>query len=1276
MADEFERDLLIGIRAVRGSLIDRESLLDLIRGWLRGGEQERFLGVLRERGRLTDEQIRTLMAEVDLEIGRAGEGRGAPSTEVGPDAAIRASLATRLDLGPAPVPAADAGAKAGAGPTGSGSSEPTLEFGGDATAGRLGAPPGVGLRYRVLDLLARGGLGEVYRAHDEELDRIVAVKLMRQSCAENAVSRSRFLLEAGITSILEHPGIVPVHGYGHIGDGRPYYAMRLIDGEPFKQAILRFHREAADGPHPRGRAPGLRQLLQRFIDVCDIIGYAHSRNILHRDLKPSNILLGPYGETLVVDWGLAKDIGPINRKPWCDGEPPGEPSHPGESPVEGQPTGQESTAGGVPDSDRTEHGTLTGTAVGTPQYMSPEQAAGDIDRVGTAADVYGLGATLYFLLTGSPPCDGPDIPSILARVRAGEIAPPRQARPWLPGPLEAICMKALELRPADRYDSPRSLAADIEHWLADEPVSTYRDPISVNVTRWGRRHRTFAVAFGVLLVSAVVGLALGTVLLGRANLLTEQQRNLAQEAARELENQLYVHRLNLAHREAQEGNISEAEELLALCPEGLRGWEWSYIARFCHQERSSLVGHEQSVNALAWGPGGARIVSGGGKPFTLAKADDRAELLLWDAQAGAVLRRFDGLPGSVHGVAISPDGRLIASASGYYGKSPAGEGRVRVWDAETGEVVLEYVDEHVNALCVTFSADGRYLAAGFGLYSSDYAGGHFTVFEVPGGRVVLDRVLEVGGVNDLAFHPDGRRLAVAGSGVIGVWDVEEGTRLGELAGHQSWVYSVAFHPDGRRLASGGWDRTVRLWDLETWSELDQLGEHDGQVLDVAFGPAGAMLASSGDDGVLRLWDVSSGEELATLRGHANEPTGIPEVAFSPTGDRLASAGGGDRMVKLWDASPEPQVIFDDQTGWITGLACPPGGKVAYSSSGDRSVARWDLDTGELLERLPGHDDWALSLAISPDGGRLASGGADHKVKIRDLREGGRIVEELALDGFVRGLAYSPDGRSLAAATDSSPTDPGGDRHGEVNVWDLAPGGPVRTILGSGPPVNAVSFSPDGKLLAVVVNSREGADPTPSRLVVFDWPSGGLRYEVEDRRDEGGRKAEGITGTSIAFSPDGRWLAVDGSGGVVRLFRAGDGRLERTLSGHRPTSQINALAFSPDGRRLASAGFDKLIKLWDPETGEELLSLRGHDGGVISLAFSRDGRRLVSGGVDWVARVWDARPLGTTAVPNSLPTPPEAGGGETARDFDAVSRSVPGAMSTDPVAPGWRTPGTR
>jgi serine/threonine-protein kinase len=401
-------------------------------------------------------------------------------------------------------------------------------------------PPAAGLppsRYQPIQFHAAGNLGEVLLAKDPELNRAVALKRIQERHADNPESRRRFLREAEITGRLEHPGVVPVYGLGQDPDGHPCYAMRFIQGESLKDAIERFHAQEKPGRDPGERRLALRQLLTSFVAVCKTMAYAHSRGVLHRDLKPANIMLGKYGETLVVDWGLARTFerdevtrshGEASLQPGLDG------------------AGSE---------------TQVGAMLGTPAYASPEQAAGHWDLVGPASDIFSLGATLYNLLTNASPYQGEAVQEIIAQASMGEVIPPRQRKKDVPRALEAICLKAMAKRRQERYATALDLAADVEHWLADEPVAAHRESLFERLARIGKRRRSAVVAGGALLLAALALAA--SLVLAHARTVAEKERKIAQEERTTAEGERELARRardqEKIAREAAENALEEAD---------------------------------------------------------------------------------------------------------------------------------------------------------------------------------------------------------------------------------------------------------------------------------------------------------------------------------------------------------------------------------------------------------------------------------------------------------------------------------------------------------------------------------------------------------------------------------------------------------------------------------------------------------------------------------------------------------------------------------------------
>ena len=448
VSQRIDRNLFFGLVALRMRLIDRAQLLDALDDWT--NDRSRTLAqILEARACLTAEQS-TLVDEIVA--GDCDED----------EKFVETRLVKFLTENP-PI--------------------------------QLAATEGTANRYQILWPHAKGGLGEVFLAEDTDLHRRVALKEIQARHAKNPVSRGRFVAEAEITGKLEHPGVVPVYGLGTHGDGRPYYTMRFIKGEDLATAIRRFHSTGEPG------FTGLefRWLLRKLVDVCNTVAYAHSRGVVHRDLKPANVMIGPFGETLVMDWGVAKLIG----------------RGAGTEAVSDDQGSTEWSEFDVVPQLANGSATVVGQAVGTPTYMSPEQAAGRLGLVGPLSDVYSLGVTLYVLLAGRGPFQG-SVPEVLRMVQEGRFEPPRRHKPRIPAALDAICRRAMALAPSERYQSALSLAADIDRWLADEPVSAWCDPWPDRARRWVRRHQPLVAGWATAVAVALMALGVAVPLLSLA----------------------------------------------------------------------------------------------------------------------------------------------------------------------------------------------------------------------------------------------------------------------------------------------------------------------------------------------------------------------------------------------------------------------------------------------------------------------------------------------------------------------------------------------------------------------------------------------------------------------------------------------------------------------------------------------------------------------------------------------------------------------------------------
>jgi WD40 repeat protein/serine/threonine protein kinase len=1041
-------------------------------------------------------------------------------------------------------------------------------------------------RYRVARRHARGGLGEILVARDEVLHREVALKRLQPERLHDLDSRQRFVREAEITSQLEHPGVVPVYGLGRVGDESPVYAMRFIRGDTLLQAIERFHAADSSRRDPGERRLALQQLLQRFLSVCNTIGYAHSKGVLHRDIKPNNILLGEYGETLVVDWGLAK----LQKE-----EGGGKKDEGGR--MKDEPEGSGSSFI-LPPSSFPE--TLAGTVVGTPAYMSPEQAAGDWLQVGAASDVYSLGATLYCLLTGQPAFRDARIGEVLDKVRRGEFPPPRQVSSQVPPALEAICLKAMVRRPEDRYAAPLELARDVEQWLAGEPVNAWPEPLTARARRWLARHPTLTTVAGVALVAAAV---LGTV---TAWLLAAYDREHSERTIAEVKMDAAVREREATHRELEridrdayadhvvgadnawwEADRDRARQLLGQCKPELRRWEWYHLRRCCQADEQVLSGHTSEVWAVTFSRDGRR----------LASASTDHTVRVWDAATGKLVRALTGHTGAVWAVAFSPDGRWLATGSD--------DQTVRLWDAATGEehAVLQRGFGEVMACC--FSPDGKRLAAATApdwRSSGPGVAGAVRVWELASRKLVRTFSGHASGLRGVAFSPDGTRIASCGyDGVVKLWDARDGRVLHTLAEHRGFVYDVAFSPDGRLLASASGDRTARIWDVATGRPLHQLMGHTNQVWGVAFSPDGNRLASCGDDATIKVWDVKLGRRLVTLHGHAH---GIAHVAFSPDGRRLASASD-DQTVRLWDPSLCRWArTLVGHTGGVWDAAFSPDGSRLATAGNDRTVKVWDVAAGTVLMTLPCPASCG-GITFSPDGRRLAAACDDGAVHLWDAATGREAGPLRGHTGLLWAVAFSPDGARLASASADK----------TVRLWDVATGAALVTLEGHSAEVRSLAFRPDGRLLA------SGGDDKTVRL--WDVDTGRLVRTL----------GHATSVLAVAFAPDGKTL-VAGTDETRRVMTREPGEIKlwdpdtgaERMAWRGTYGAIKRVAFSPDGKRLVSGNTNWMLNVWDAATGQNLLNLYGHVGTVNSVRFSPDGNQLVSSDLDGNVILWDGRPL--------------------------------------------------
>jgi len=606
------------------------------------------------------------------------------------------------------------------------------------------------------------------------------------------------------------------------------------------------------------------------------------------------------------------------------------------------------------------------------------------------------------------------------------------------------------------------------------------------------------------------------------------------------------------------GGLAETRTYSPILPEG----------QVVPDIKALYVNTRSEINSVAISPDGKIIASG---------SNDGA-VRLWDMGARKPIATFQGHTDIVNSVAFSPDGKTIASGSN--------DKTVRLWDMATG-IEIKRLQGHTDIVnSVAFSPDGKTIASG----SND---GAVRLWDMASGKSISTLPGHTGPIQSVAFSTvkDSKTLA-SGSrdGTIRIWDISSRKESKMLQGHTSWVNSVAFSPDEKTLTSGSADNTVRLWDIESGEEIKRLQGHTGTVYSVAFSPQGNTIASGSGDSTVRMWDFASGKEIKVLQGHTAP---VRSVAFNSDGKILAS-GSNDSIVHLWDmASGKKIQMIQGHTAIVWSVAFSPGSKTIASGSDDKIVRLWDIASGKLTATFQGHKGSINSVAFGPGGKTVASGSDDTTVCLWDMVSGKEIQTLQGHSDAVLSVAFSPDGKTIAS----------GSRDSTIRLWDADSGQLINILRGHTGPVTSVTFSPDGKTLAT------GSRDRTIRLWNIAW--GKLQAELQSYT---------ATVNSIAFSPDGKTIAAGSDDKIVHLLNIALGTETMRLEGH--TGSVYSVAFSPDGKTIASGSVDKTIRLWDIISGKQVVTLLRHSDDVNSVAFSPDGNKLVFGSRDTTVCLWD------------------------------------------------------
>jgi WD40 repeat protein/serine/threonine protein kinase len=1027
--------------------------------------------------------------------------------------------------------------------------------------------------YKLLEQIGEGGFGVVFMAEQTQpVRRKVALKILKPGMDTRQVV-ARFEAERQALALMDHPNIAKVLDGGQTSTGRPYFVMDLVKGLPITDSC------------DQARLT-LRERLELFVSLCQAVQHAHQKGIIHRDLKPSNVLVTLHdGRPLVkvIDFGIAKALG------------------------------QQLT-------DKT---LFTGFAqmVGTPLYMSPEQAALSNIDVDTRSDVYALGVLLYELLTGTTPFDKerlkeighdelrriireeePPRPSTristlgkaAATVSAQRKSDPKRLSQLCRGELDWIVMKCLEKDRNRRYETASAVAADVQRYLSDEPVLACPPSLRYRLRKFARRNKAALATVSVIAVTVLLGVAVlaGTTVriawekqqkdeaLAQARLSQTAAENEAEESRWRLVQQYVA----TGERLAEEGDLCAALAWLAEALELDRG----------DPERERP--HRVALNSLLWqvpAPVDVWVLPELANPGRAASPDGRRFLVVrdgvarvWDADTHRPLSPPLREAGDVRFAAFGPDGRLVLTADAGH--------TARIWDAATGLPVTK-------ALVV--------------------------------GRPITDAVLTADGRRVITLSEDGRAR---------LWDGTSGRVLPGMDGHGGLIRHVGFSPDGRLAVSAGEDRSVRLWASATGLLARELA-HRYPAWHASFSGAGDRLATASSEpgaGEVRIYDPGTGRLLDSFdqatawrallgpdgrqtltltfgdprldRGPGGKqavwlPYGRDSVlaGFSPDGARLLTTTR-DMQARLWDAEGRAlgPSLRHGAPIWHAGFS--PDGRRWRTADQDGVVRTWPAAASGTPARLMRHGDFVMRLALSPDGRRVVTGGCDGTARVWDL-DSGEGSPPLKHRARVWEVAFSPDGRRVATTSED----------GTARVWDARTGRPVTPELPHGLKIVFglteawVAFSPDGRC---VVTTGRG---TPGEK--GEWQA--QVWDAQTGRPAGPPLRHSLPPKMATFSPDGRHVLAAGSAGSF-VWDWEKGTVLFELCRGKPMAQYTAV-YSPDGRRIITASLDRDPRIWDAGMGRPLTPPLPHGGVIWRLAFSPTGDRVLTAGGDGVVRVWDA-----------------------------------------------------
>ena len=998
-------------------------------------------------------------------------------------------------------------------------------------------------RYKLLEKLGEGGFGVVYVAEQREpVRRRVALKIIKLGMDTRQVV-GRFEAERQALALMDHPNIAKVLDAGSTETGRPYFVMELVRG-------IRLT-DYCDQNNLSTRAR-----LDLVIKVCQAIQHAHQKGIIHRDIKPSNLLVTLHDGVpvpKVIDFGIAKA-------------------------TQGELT------------DKTVY-TQFQQFIGTPAYMSPEQAEMSGLDIDTRSDIYALGVLLYELFTGRTPFDQKELLAAGLDEMRRIIREQEPVRPstrvsslqgedltttakhrgsdapklihLLRGDLDWIVMKALEKDRTRRYDTASSLAQDIERYLKDEPVTAVAPSVAYQATKFVRRHRAAVSFVTALAVTIIAGAGVSLWQSVRA----AQQAALAEARRREAD----------SSREQAADAQKRAEHFAKEVAHQL--------ARQYVDNGNLRLAQDDYFGSLLWFAEALRLDEGDPK----LEATHRLRIGTLLRQCPKLLQFFSQ-KGSAVSAEFSLDGQRLVTAGG-------------VWNVNTGELLVAIPAPGGDVIWTAFSPEGQRIVT---------AGEDKTarIWNASTGAPLTPPMQHASNVWSAPFSPDGRRIVTASEDKTArVWDAITGQPLTPPLRHEDAVWPAAFSPDGHLVVTASQDKTARIWDADTGQPIAPPLQHTGKVWWATFSPDGELVATASEDHTARIWNAHTGAPVAPALQHSEEVTC---AAFSPDGQRLVTASG-ESIFRLFHFNDRPGEarVWDVVTGKpltppmphklsVFYAAFSPDGRRVVTASEDKTARVWDAWTAQPVTPPLLHDDIVFRVSFSPDGRCLATAGLDHAAKIWDMTRVQQDPVALKESWLASACSVSFDCQFVAGKYFNGP----------ARVWNAVTGTPITPLLQHSNKVHHVTLSPDGRLVATAAADHTARLWDANTGVPLTPP---LQHNAEV--------------TWIEFSPDAHRVVTAGGSfetngfGEARIWDATTGAALTPLMTH--AAVVVHVAFSSDGRRVATASKDKTARVWDARTGIATTPPLSHRDLLWRVAFSPDNGRVLTASEDGTARVWDA-----------------------------------------------------